>query len=197
MAPCSMPRNAQYLHSLSGPMRVVFFVIYSRGKLGLGEKMIYKFGYDLKPRVDRPLSTRIGGVQSETATVFQIDKNLYHISSTTRGIDKAFFLQNIDTDQLGQSLPVELDRFQTAGKSAQASTTAIIMARDTSRVSFVYSIPSRRKENEAFGVNVFDRNMNKLWHGTFELPYENRLLELENYEIDVEGTVIHAGQALF
>lgn len=174
-----------------------FYVIYSRGKYGNGAKIMYKFGYDLKPKNNKPLSTRMGGINSETAAVFQIDQKLYHISSITQGIEKRFYLQNINPNQLTQTTPVELDRFETGGKSANASTTAITTTQDSSRISFIYSIPSRRKENEAFGVNVFDREMNQLWKGTFELPYENRLLELQNYKIDDEGTVYMLGKRYF
>ncbi len=174
-----------------------FYVIYSRGKHGQGEKIIYKFGYDLKPQLNKPLSKRIGALNTQTQSVFQIDEKLYHVSTLSQGREKRFYLQEIGTDNLNQTQPKELDRFQTEGKSAAFGTTEISMTEDTSRISIVYSIPSRRKENEAFGVNVFDREMNPLWKGTFELPYENRLLELQNYRIDNEGTVYMLGKRYF
>lgn len=174
-----------------------FYVIYSRGKQGLGEKTIYKFGYDLKPKMDKALRTRIGSLNTETEAVFQIDEKLYHVSTVTQGTEKRFYLQEISPKDLAQTQPKELDRFTTGGKNAARGNTSITMTEDTSHVSIIYSIPSRRKENEAFGVNVFDREMKQLWRGTFELPYENRLLELQNYKIDQQGTVYMLGKRFF
>lgn len=174
-----------------------FYVVYSKGKHGQGGKILYKFGYDLKPMIDKELKVKIEGMRATTTAVFQVDQRLFHVSSVSNGIKKSFFLQEIDPNTLALTAPVELDHFESAGKSTDASNTLVRMTDDKSKISVVYTIPGRRKDNEAFGINVFDKEMNRLWKGVFELPYENRLLELDNYKVDAEGTVHMLGKRYY
>ena len=59
-----------------------FYMVYSMGKKGFGDNYLYKFGYDLKPLINKDLSVLTGGQKTEADNVFMLKGQLYQIIRT-------------------------------------------------------------------------------------------------------------------
>ena len=174
-----------------------FYVVYSRGKLGLGQKKLHKFGFDLKPQLDNELSRPIGGVRTQTEVVLLLKNKLYQISHGTSNVRRTFYVQSIDKETLKVGPEQQVGSFTTEGKSASKSQTFITTTSDSSYVGLIYTIPNRRKENERFAVHIFDAEMQEVWSQEYDFPYENRLFDLQEFQIDRRGDLYMLAKRFF
>lgn len=166
-----------------------FYVVYSRGKTGKGRRYLHKFGFDLKPQESVELSTRINALDSESQAVLMLDDRIYQVVHTSFGNERAFYVQQIDKESLTPGEAQLIGTFAAEGRSLGKSETFINTTRDSSYVSVIYTIPNRRKDNEQFVVNVFNKQMEKVWSQQYEFPYENRLLDLQEFRVDQQGNL--------
>lgn len=164
-----------------------FYVVYSRGKSGTGRRYLHKFGYDLKPQQQVKLGTRIGSVDTQSEAVLMLDGKLYQFMHASYGTKRTFYVQPIDKAGLSLGKEEMIGSFTSKGRGLGQSKTFVNATRDSSYVSLIYTIPNKRKDNEQFVVNIFDKQMEKVWSQEYEFPYENRLLDLQEFRVDRNG----------
>lgn len=63
------------------------------------------------------------------------------------------------------------------------------LSRDSSKVLVYYNLPYKPESSEKLGFHVLDSDMNQLWERNVELPYKNKLFELEDFIVDNAGNV--------
>lgn len=59
----------------------------------------------------------------------------------------------------------------------------------------------KRKEQDQFGAQIFDKDMNLLWKKDMKVPYQDHLFDIEGYEVDNQGNfyllaVVYEGRAV-
>ncbi len=60
---------------------------------------------------------------------------------------------------------------------------------DSTKYLVFYNLPYDDDKNERFGFHVLDWEMNQLWEKQVELPYEEKLFEVERYKVDNAGNI--------
>ena len=174
-----------------------FYVVYSRGKHGDGRRYLHKFGYDLKPVASVKLSSKIGQDNTRSQRVLMLDGALYQIAQVTFSNQRSYYVQRINNDDLALQKGEFIGTITSQGRDIARSRTFISTSRDSAFVSLVYTVPTQRKQPETFVVNVFDKQMNQLWTQQYQFPYENRLLELQEFRVDLKGQVYALGKRNF
>lgn len=164
-----------------------FYVVYSRGKTGTGRRYLHKFGYDLKPQQAVKLGTRLGSAETQSQAVLMLEGKLYQVMHASYGNKRTFYVQPIGKDGLNLGEEQQIGSFTAQGRGLGQSKTFINATRDSTYVSVIYTIPGKRKDNEQFVVNIFDKQMEKVWSQQYEFPYENRLLDLQEFRVDANG----------
>jgi hypothetical protein len=166
-----------------------FYMVYSRNAAGKGSHYLYKFGFDLKLQKEINLSSNIGGyADSRSQKVLMLDDKMYQLMYTSFSDKRVFYVQSIDNN-LSLNEPKKIAQFVTPGRNPRSSRTFVYTNKDSSYVALIYTIPNKRKENETFVVNVFDKQMDKVWSQQYQFPYESRLLDLQEFRIDENGEV--------
>lgn len=66
---------------------------------------------------------------------------------------------------------------------------AFKIAKDSSKLLIYNQKPQRKKERESFTINIYDNQLNPLWEKEIKLPYPDKNVSIENYEIDNDGNV--------
>ncbi|MCE7996772.1 MAG: hypothetical protein HEP71_32730 [Roseivirga sp.] len=164
-----------------------FYVVYSRGKTGTGRRYLHKFGFDLKLEQEARLSTRLGSIDTESEAVLMLDGKIFQIMHASYGNKRNFYVQPIEREGLKLGQEQLIGTFTSQGRGLGQSKTFINATRDSSYVSVIYTIPGKRKENEQFAVNIFNKKMEKVWSQQYEFPYENRLIDLQEFRVDGNG----------
>ncbi|MCC5916560.1 MAG: hypothetical protein JJU02_04450 [Cryomorphaceae bacterium] len=65
----------------------------------------------------------------------------------------------------------------------------VVYSKDEDKVLAYYKLPYSSREHEQFGLFVYDLDFNLLWKREIELPYEDKLFEVENFILDNKGAV--------
>ena len=164
-----------------------FYMVYSMGKKGFGDNYLYKFGYDLKPLINKDLSVLTGGQKTEADNVFMLKGQLYQINRLIGPNSAMVYLHKIDHETLEAGAGRQIAGMSDTERSASRSNLSVKFSLDSSKIAVVYTLPNKRKDFESFEANVFDSDFNKLWSQTFELPYENRLLDIQDYTLSNDG----------
>lgn len=164
-----------------------FYVVYSRGKTGRGRRYLHKFGFDLKPQQEVELTPRSGSSNNQSEAVLMLDGKIFQIMHQSSGNRRTFFVQPIDKANMALGKLEVAGSFTSQSGGLGQSKTFVNATRDSSYVSLIYTIPGRRKENEQFVVNVFNKQMENVWSQEYEFPYENRLLDLQEFRVDSKG----------
>ncbi len=62
-------------------------------------------------------------------------------------------------------------------------------SQDQNRILAYYKLPYSKRENERFGLFVFDKSLELIWQRDIELPYEDKLFETQQFMVDNQGNV--------
>ncbi len=65
---------------------------------------------------------------------------------------------------------------------------------DSSKMLVFYALPFDRNGQEEFGFHVYDLGLKELWDRQILLPHEDRLYDLEDFQIDENGNVYILGR---
>ncbi|MEM6830966.1 MAG: hypothetical protein AAF551_10665 [Bacteroidota bacterium] len=173
-----------------------FYLTYARGKTGLGKRSIAKFGYNLQLIEELELSQTLGGVLAYSKTAFIIDNKLFHFLVSTDYSKQKIYLQEIDKQNMRYQ-EAQLVTVISDVRSSYYSDSFVRFASDSSYLAYIYTIPNRKKDKEKIGIHVFNRKMEEQWNRQFELPYTNKLLDLETYRVDTGGGVHVLGKRYY
>lgn len=163
------------------------YMVYSRGKDGRGANYLQKFSFDLTPLQEVKLSTK--SLRTETEKVLMLDGDLFQIMFRDTGRKRTFYTQPISKENFTLGKVSELGSYTTPKGLVNPPYKHVNIAPDSSYVSLVWSIPSKYKEHTRFEAIVLDRKMEKVWSQRYELPYLNKLLDLQEFRVDKEGVI--------
>ena len=166
-----------------------FYIEYSKGKFGQGDLLLQKFGFDLKPIKEQDLSFKGKEGDAESWGIYKIGNKIYSMAASGLFSSKSYYLQEINPTDLTPSDPRLLVSVEPETKSASDASARMAFSKDSSFVSLIYYIPTKRAESEQLGIEMFNKNMESVWNGKFELPYENKLLDPQKYLVDHDGNV--------
>jgi hypothetical protein len=165
-----------------------FYIEYAQGKHGQGTLMLQKFSHDLTPTKSQPLSFKAGGGYSaESLLIFKLDNKIYSCARSGMMDFKDFYLQEIDPLTLEKKSPVKIASVTPETRSAASVSSRFAFSPDSSFLSFIYSIPTKRTESERFGVKMYNRDMSGLWDAEYEFPYQNKLFDPQKYLVNSTG----------
>ena len=73
------------------------------------------------------------------------------------------------------------------------------ISRDSTKMMVYYDTPYQGNTGEKFGLSMFDSQLNQLWSKELELPFKDRLYEVERYKVDNKGNayllgIVYRGQ---
>ena len=73
------------------------------------------------------------------------------------------------------------------------------ISRDSTKMMVYYDTPHQGNTGEKFGLSMFDSQLNQLWSKELELPFKDRLYEVERYKVDNKGNayllgIVYRGQ---
>ncbi len=77
------------------------------------------------------------------------------------------------------------------------ATFEIIRSRDSSKLMVHYQLPNKPKDPERFGAHLFTGEMIPLWNKQFELPYMEKLFNLNAFRVDDKGNCYLLGKLYF
>lgn len=174
-----------------------FYIEYSKGKFGQGELLLQKFGFDLKPIKSLELSFSAAEGTADSWSLFKIGDKIYSCTSAGLMSKKSYYLQEIDPTTLAPAEPTLMATVEPESKSAATVTSRLAFSKDSSYVSLIYSIPTKRAETEQLGIHMYNRKMEPVWNSSFELPYENKLLDPQKYMVDHDGNVFILAKRYF
>ncbi|MEM7296936.1 MAG: hypothetical protein AAF391_01585 [Bacteroidota bacterium] len=174
-----------------------FYMAYAKGKTGFGEVSLSKFGFNLQLDKELILASDIGGEKAYSSNIFMLGGEIFQFTRSTTLSSKKVYLQKIDKEGWKLEEPRLVAEILDEGRSAYYSDMSTHFSQDSSYIALVYTIPNKRKENEAFGVHVFDKSLNELWSQRFELPYTNKLIDLTTHRITSEGDLYILGKRFY
>jgi hypothetical protein len=174
-----------------------FYIEYSKGKFGQGNLILQKFGYDLKPIKEQELSFNTAAGKAESWMIFKIGSKIYSCASSGSFIGKNFYFQEINSDNLNVGEPKLIGSVSSESSSVASLVSRIGFSKDSSFVSLIYTIPTRRADAEKLGVKTFDKNLEAIWENEYELPYTNKLLDPQKYLVTHDGSVFILAKRFF
>lgn len=133
------------------------------------------------------------GKETDFEFIIHIDNVMYLFSSfANQKLKKNFlFAQRINKKTLLPEKEIkQIGEIDYAGKSKHNSGNfQFTTSRDSSKLLIYYNLPYDKGENEKYGFQVLDKNLNQIWDKKVELPYQDQLFEIEGYQIDNQGNV--------
>jgi hypothetical protein len=173
---------------LKGPPNELITVSFKAESGKTITPILARFDKDLNQVAEKELST------SESNVYFHSVHNLKdQIFLFTRKYDKDEKFTSLHSTQIDpQTLQItgtkELGSFEAISKKKQADIS-IRTSADTSSILVFAAAPYNKKENEKFYIGVWDSKMNKQWDKLITLPYEDKYITLEGFEVSNEGEV--------
>lgn len=165
-----------------------FYVTYARGKHGQGDLMLAKFDYEFKPILEEDLHIQVDGGYARSANFFLKDNRLYQIAILSSYTKKGFYLQEIDQKTFEPGPHVLLATHQS-DRSALSVSSWLSFSNDSSRMALAYNIPGGRNEPQKIAVQTLDNDLAMDWKQTFQLPFEDKLIDIKSFRSAADGTV--------
>ena len=100
----------------------------------------------------------------------------------------SFFATLIDPVSLGVTATKEVGKFDAISKKNQANIRMSISP-DTSSVLILANAPYAKNESEKFFISVWDNKMNKKWDKMITLPYPDKYVAVDQFQVSNEGDV--------
>ncbi|MCX2742740.1 hypothetical protein OO013_02620 [Mangrovivirga sp. M17] len=149
-----------------------------------------RYDHGLKLKKQAQIEPNVNGERADYEGIVQLDDKLILLSSfedpATRNLTLA--AQQIDkntllTDKSYKKLSV----IKQEGFSWKEGFFNYILSKDSSKLFVYYKLPRKNKENDAFGMHVFDTNLNELWHEEVTLPYNEKMFYVKDLLVDNDG----------
>jgi hypothetical protein len=161
-----------------------------------------KIDHDLNLVKSEEIDLGKGSGKKYLEFVVQLDGEIYMFTSQYDQPSKQKVLYNESIDR--STLKPKGDRVKAAAYSYRSRSEDGFydyhVSRDSSKLLIYYNNPFQgSKTGEKFGISVLDNQMNKLWSKQLELPFKDRLYEVERYKVDNDGRayllgIVYRGQ---
>ncbi|MFY0599736.1 MAG: hypothetical protein JXR03_08685 [Cyclobacteriaceae bacterium] len=123
--------------------------------------------------------------------IISLNEQLYLFSSLKKEKQNIIYVQTINKKTLQPNKDFKMvgDFSYKGNLKSNAGKFNLRVSRDSSKIMVYYDLPYKENENEKFGFNIFDQNMEHIWSKQITLPYEEGLFSIEDYKVDNEGNV--------
>lgn len=152
---------------------------------------------------NRELPNRYDKMRMEFEFVIHFNNRLLLFNSSYDRTSKnnVLYMQEIDKRTLaakGKPQQVALAKSRSRGN---AGDFAYKLSFNRKKLVIVDFAAYQRKEQDEFGAQVFDKDMNLLWQKDMKVPYQDHLFDIEGYEVDNQGNfyllaVVYEGRAV-
>ncbi len=151
---------------------------------------IHRYSQDLK--FERELQFPIKDIAFQT--VKEVNGELYWITEKEgEEKDRSLYAQKINQTSMqleGETLTLETLK----DKRRDKADFSFLRSLDKKKFA-VIGFPGIEKDaNEQFSLSVFDENMKKIWNKDIELPYQAKLFQMVDFQIDNEGNFYLLGK---
>lgn len=166
-----------------------FYVVRSKRRSWEGVKLEkYDHKMNLKYSEELVLPKK-NNIKMLFEDIVYVDKKLYMLASYTSSSSKDNYYYAYPIDDKGKlsDKSITLDHNSTPGKLGANYTT--VLSKDSTKLLLYYNPPFDKKEDEKFKYKVFDKSLNLIWEKEIELPFKDKLVEIEDYIIDNDANV--------
>lgn len=156
---------------------------------------IDKYGIDLNLEKSYLIDLKKAGKKMLFEGISYFKDNLIVLSSFSDRNKKtnALYYQIVDKNTLVQKTGLTLLSELQFDKKSRNGDFGFATARDSSKMLIYTGMPFVKDGPEKFGFTVLDENLNKLWSKEVELPYLNKLFQVEDYDVSPDGNVFITG----
>ncbi len=161
--------------------------------------------YDKKGnfKSNREIPNRYDKMRMEFEFVIYFNNRLLLFTSNYDRSDKTNVLYMHEIDKRTLSVKGKPQQVAFAKGRSQGNTGdfAYKLSFNRKQLVIVDFAAYKRKEQDEFGAQVFDKDMNLLWRKDMKVPYQDHLFDIEGYEVDNQGNfyllaVVYEGRAV-
>jgi hypothetical protein len=199
----SREQNKFYL----GKSNDSYFFLREKGGLMTSNYSIDKVNSGMNLVRNKEIKFKKDGWRVVPAGSFQLGERVMLLTIDKKQGEKYsdFVAQELNPEKLSLSNPVILGSvnasvgsggFETQlfGYSSLESYFKIKVRPDSTGFLVLYNLKGKKSDNEKFGFNVFDANMEKKWDMEVELPYSEKLFEILDVRIDNGDAIYVVGK---
>ena len=150
---------------------------------------------DLKLSKSEEIDMGKGGDRKYLEFAEQLNGEIYVFTSQYDPSQKKklLFASRIDRTTLKPvDDPIELSAYSYRSRSNDGFYDHYV-SRDSTKLMVYYDTPYEANTEEKFGLAVYDENLNQLWSKELQLPFKDRLYEVEKYKVDNRGNAYLLG----
>lgn len=160
-----------------------------------------KYDFDLNLKQSELIELGRGSDRKYLEFTEQLEGEIYLFTSQYDNTvkQKMLFAEKIDRKTLQPTgEPKKVASYNYRSKSNDGFYDYHV-SRDSSKVLIYYDQPYQGNTGEKFGLSVLDDKLNILWAKELELPFKDRLYEVERYKVDNRGNayllgIVYRGQ---
>lgn len=156
------------------------------------------YNTDFSPSKSFDLDIETGKEKAHVNNIIYLKGKLYMFYATPDRKTKKnrLSLQEIDKSTLRPMGEVKkIGEIDYAGKKRYNDGNFYYkIARDSSKILIVYSLPYEEDTPQKFGFHVLSNQMNTLWQKDITLPYPDELFDIINFRVDNEGNAYLLGK---
>ena len=161
-----------------------------------------KFNHDLSLIKSEEIDLGKGATKKYLEFAEQLDGEIYLFTSqydqSTK--QKVLYVEKMDRSTLKPTSDPKITASYNYRSRSEDGFYDYHVSRDSSKMMIYYNNPFQgSKTGEKFGISILDNQMNVVWAKQMELPFKDRLYEVERYKVDNNGKayllgIVYKGQ---
>jgi len=163
--------------------------------LDVHDTYLEKIGNDLKPVTEQRLNKILAGKKEDlNEIIWHQNKVLLLTSDRVQG-NKDYLVKLREIDKKTLNLKGNAKDVVKLNYDWQLSAPVFDykISRDSSKLMIIYSLPTKRNENDRFGFTILNESLEILFRKEIGLPVKDRLFDLDSYEVSNQGDVFING----
>jgi len=165
------------------------------------EFFLEKYNLDLKLDKSEEIELGKGSDRKYMEFAEQLDGEIYLFTSQFNQSvkQKVLFAEKIERQTLKPvGDPIRVAAYSYRSKSNEGFFDYNV-SRDSTKIMIYHDTPYQGNTGEKFGLSMFDSHLNLLWAKELELPFKDKLYEVERYKVDNHGKayllgIVYRGQ---
>lgn len=160
-----------------------------------------KYDHDLNLVKSEKIELGKGGDRKYMEFAEQLDGEIYLFTSQYNPSvkQKVLFVERINRQTLKpEGDPVRVTAFSYRSRSNEGIFDYHV-SKDSTKMMIYHNTPYQGNTGEKFGLSMFDSQLNLLWSKELELPFKDKLYEVQRYKVDNHGNayllgIVYKGQ---
>ncbi|MEZ4885747.1 MAG: hypothetical protein R3E32_13520 [Chitinophagales bacterium] len=152
---------------------------------------------------NREISNKYDNMRMEFEFVIHFNNRLLLFTSNYDRSEKTnvLYMQEVDKRTLAAKGKPEAVAYAKGRSRVNSGEFDYKLSFNRKQLAIVDLAAYRSKEQDQFGAQVFDQDMNLLWRKDMKVPYRDDLFDIEGYEVDSKGNfyllaVVYEGRAV-